>query len=139
MRKRIVNLNTRGRIVVSSFLLLILFFILTTPLTFWISSILTPPEEPFNINAIQNNQSITLTWTPGNEIDIRKHVIEIQDNSIDINNSESRYVFETTEYPVSIKIYAVDVLGFSSEAVNFELQAPPQNFSITNTFNQDNQ
>ncbi len=91
MKQRIAEISVRNRIIIISSIISGIFFLFTTPILSWLFALVTRPPELQNIRVIASSTTLTVTWDPVTEIDVKSIAIEFNDQSYELESDEIRF------------------------------------------------
>lgn len=137
MKRRLRKYSVRNRLIAVSFSVAFLFFIFTTPIFSWVSSLVTPPSGLSNLNVIVTATTVNLSWDPVAEIDVADIVISFNENVYELGSSETKFSVDNQKsFTENITIQVRDRFGFNNTQ-EIDLSEQKDQDIVQVTFNED--
>jgi len=122
--RQFLKVSVRGRVVIASFALALILFVLTTPLLSWFGDVFSKPSAPGNIRVEQTNNILDINWNRSEDFDASKYIIELNSQEFEVDSNVDNSRQEIEEYPVNLSIYTKDIFGLESTEITHTFAQP---------------
>lgn len=120
--KKITGLPVRKRIIISSLIVSIIFFIATTPIITWAIDFIVSPTPPTSVQVrTTGTGALSVVWSKPDSIDLKSIEIAVNQESIILDGRIEEYTHPKAEYPIVLSLQSIDIIGNRSNKVEYTI------------------